>query len=653
MRPRVVSIIFWVVLCVPISVGAEEIICDPENPACAPAKKPEPPKAKPEPKPDPTPPSEPSSSESGEEIICDSENPACTPTKPKLTPKPDAEGEEVICDPENPACTPAKKPKQEAAGEEVICDPENPSCAQSETRVVKSPEVKGPKLKEESFDEGPKNVSAQFKGTYGTAMMVDTAYDRAREDIAQWQGALTLRLSYDLSTAFRVVAEAQFRYWAGGKENLRQVDWWFNAWDKRAEYDLLLGETYVLWRKDAWTLRLGNIITPWGSTDLSRPGDVINPRDFRGLTNQAPGGFEPTLAQLAVDANYIGDGWALQLLMVPFFVQDRMPVIGRDGAVVTAGLPAFSGRFPTAQFGSSVLNALFLESGQPPTLAPNTGPDELPQNVSLGARLSATFWNTDVGIGYFFGWDRTPWLEVDAQTAQLLRVVASDAQFFQDGNLPAFLMRNPEAAGLANDVQSKVLNGETIVEVESLRRHTLVLDMARYIGPIGVRWDVVMSPAQVYLSRELESIRRPTLQSALGLSYETFDDGYQLALIVEGTYTKVFAQDAGVTRWFIDETRRGAQGSQPLLINDGLYGIAAGINYTLVDWDVQAQLGGLYNISSEDWLMSMQLSKRFNTYARLTLGWMVFEGPSPDVAVTLGGLFDHQDAVFLGFDGAF
>ena len=202
-----------------------------------------------------------------EEVICDPENPSCKtepapsqPEKPTSQPKTDLKakvddssaqpveektpltGEEVICDPENPSCQPVpqkKPPSTEPKDEEVICDPENPSCVPKQKKTPSST-PSAPVFKEEPFDAAPTDVSAQFKGSYATSMLVDTSFDRNQEDIVEWMSTLTLDMSYDLSTSFRVVAQAQFHHWAGGKENLRHPDFLLNSWDKRAAYQVCL-----------------------------------------------------------------------------------------------------------------------------------------------------------------------------------------------------------------------------------------------------------------------------------------------------------------------------------------------------------------------------------------------------------------------------
>lgn len=618
-----------------------------------------------------------------EEVICDPENPACVttqeavpgvaspaddapsePVKVSAEVEPDGEvegGEETICDPENPACTPAQElktpsPDEATPDDEVICDPENPACAapQAPAQGIKAP----PKLSEPEWARAtPEFNQVEFLGTYGTSMAVDTAYDRGGEDIVEWSTGVNLKLSYDASARMRVVIEAQLRHWIGGKENLADVDWWFNAWDKRADYDLLLGESYVLYRRGAWSLRVGQLLTPWGSTDLTRPADIINPSDFRALGSTAPGTYQTRLAQPSATLTYAGQGWSGELLVVPFFTPDRVIVAGRDSGVVMAASPSLSARLPAFELVNVAYQRLIPAQSAPLSSqgAQSLGgaPPALPQNLSLGARLSGTIWNMDWGVGYLWGWDRTPWFEVDEDTRALLNLIADDPQLLADQDIAGFLARNPEAGPLTQRVGERLQQGESLATTEFLRRQLLMVELARYLGPVGVRADVAFSPAVTYLSRELRAFRAPQLHSALGLSYETFGDSYQAALTVEGFSLIPFGPNSWLTRAFVDETRRAKPGDEAIIFGSHLWGVSGGLVFEQTEWQLSANIGGIFNLSNEDFILNASISKRFNSLVRLTLGTFIYEGPDPKVLPTIGGLFDHNDHVFLGLDGSF
>lgn len=561
-----------------------------------------------------------------------------------------------FCDPEDPTCeqpSPSDAPSKGASDAELFCDPEDPTCEEPSGDNVDT--MSKPSMIERAFGDTtpPSSTTASFKGTYATSLAIDTGFDGPQEDVFLWSTGMNFDVSYDPTPSFRVVAQAQFRHWWAGRENQDSVDVLFNADDPRAGFDVLMGPTYVLWRADRWSIRVGNTLTSWGSTDLTRPGDIINPRDYRSIALRAPGAFEDRLTQFTVDANWIGKGWNAQLVMVPFFVPDRLPLSGRDVDVASLSARAFGGRGVLTARAVSLLNGFFSTQDEPVLSTPFSGPDASPQNVSFGARVSATWMNTDVGLGHYVGWDRTPWLDVDPDARALLRLGGQDAQLLRDGNVVQFLERNPEAASSLAGLQARVQRGEPIAQTEFLRQNTLVLDLARYIGPIGVRADVAWTFAKVFLSEDLDTLRRPSLDAALGLSYELLSGFNQWAFVLEGFANKPLGATNVLTRAFVSPEKRGQPNATPLLVEDGLYGVGTGLNWTHTEWGIQAQLGGIYTVSTGGFVGNAQVSKRWNSWSRLSIGGALYEGPDPEDRLSLGGLLDLQDSVYVGFDGAF
>ncbi|MEC9442925.1 MAG: hypothetical protein VYE40_17665 [Myxococcota bacterium] len=180
-----------------------------------------------------------------------------------------------------------------------------------------------------------------------------------------------------------------------------------------------------------------------------------------------------------------------------------------------------------------------------------------------------------------------------------------------------------------------------------------MLDFARYIGPIGVRADAVFSPAQNFSTETLGTIRRPSLSGALGLSYERIDGERVFAITAEGFLVEPFSRTAGVTQFFVPEERRGEEGMEAAIIGRRLYGVAGGIAWDIPVIETNLQLGGVYNISSKDVIANAALRRGVTDSVWVTLGASVFEGPAPSERLTLGGLFDINDHVYLGFDGVF
>lgn len=628
-----------------VAAAQEEVICDPENPACQAPQAPDPAPVEPPNTPDPP-------------CVPTPEQPCAPLSAVEADKTQELAGEEVICDPENPACeaaqaaSPAASDGDERAGgdEEEICDPENPACAQAKPSANAT-------LRDSWGDKRASSGGAalnqvEFLGKYGSSMLVDASFTGEDEDIAEWWNAFDLKLSYDASARFRVVVEAQLRYWYAGKMNHNgSPNLLVNVTSPRSELNMLVGESYALWRTGAWAFRAGSLLTPWGVTDLTRPADTINPMDFRTLGLNLPGANSPRLAQPTLAVDYAADGWGAQLVVVPFFVPDQVALFGRDAGAASAAQPALAGRFQSVALAEQLLDRLLPKTADP--INSHDLPMETPLNASAGVKLSGVWANMDWGIGYWFGWDRTPFLLVDDDTKALLGLIAADERFAQDLNVTRFLARNPEAGPLIDRISARVQDGKRLFRAVNKRRQQLHVELARYLGPIGVRLDMAFTPHKTFLSDQLNSFRVPQLHSALGLSYETFGDTYQLALTAEGFSLKPFEPDSwlGKNLTFADE--RPENGEHALIYGRHFYGLATGISFTQTDWQLEMQLGGVFNLSNEDHIINFMVAKRFKSWARVSLGGMLYGGPDPEVSPSLGGFLDSNDQFFVGMDGAF
>lgn len=568
-----------------------------------------------------------------------------------------AQPAEVICDPENPACQPAQ-PEPAAPGgrgEETICDPENPACSSEapapEPAAPQGAAPPGPTLTEPDFGTSGVGQEVSFGGSWGSSLAVDTSRDGAEEDALELGTGLDAALEYDPSVQLGVVVRGQLRHWMAGRAPEDEFFWGGNAQGRRGDLEVRLGESYVTWRPGRFVVRAGHLITSWGSTDLTRPGQVINPRDQRNFGWVGPSASDGVLPQPAVEAGWSGAGWSITGLLVPFFTPDEVVLFGRDLALASSRSPLGSS-FPVASFFEQAIDPSAWEQAQGLAWSPSY-PDELLRSASLGGRATATAWNTDVGLGYFWGWDRTPWVEIDEDAAQLAQILLGDEEFFQDLDFLGLVGRNPEILELSERLSEKQQMGQELFVQEYLRRHTVVADLARYVGPIGVRADVAWSPAQNFTTEELGTIRRPSIFGALGLSYERVEGERQLGVTVEGFWLHPFGAEAAMTRWFVDPARRGEPGEDPIIVGEGLYGVAGGLSWDVPWIGTRLQAGGVYNISSRDLIARALVRRELGWGVHGTLGWIVYEGPPPSERLTLGGLYDPNDQVILGLDGAF
>lgn len=535
-----------------------------------------------------------------------------------------------------------------AAAQEAICDPENPACVEEPATTHSAPPP--PTLTQTiEAPEGTSDPTVQALGRWGTQLAVDRAFEGEQEDIVELDTFFDLGVAYEPRDDFRIVVQGQLRHWVGGKKNPENTNLLLNARGVRASYDARVGEAYARWRTNRWSLGVGNLVTRWGSTDITRPGDVINPTDQTAISASSA---NERLPQLTLDVTYTGRGWSLQTLLVPFFVPNRAWSFGRDTSLLNPRNPVIAAQLPIAEVLPDVFDPSVHDDVQP-ALGATRAPDEVPKNISLGARLTATFANTDVGIGAWAGWDRTPAIVVDDDMRTLLRTVVEDGQVLDDFDFLAFFLRNPELLGVSNSLSDKAAAGEELFSIAYRRYEMLLLDVARYVGPIGVRADVAMFPRRTYMTEDLRAVRRPTLEASLGLSWERLrSEDDVITVTVEGFVKKPFAADSAVTEAFVAESERGNPDDPLLLIGDQISGVAAATLISL-PWKLKLQAGGVFNATHGDAIASVALQRTFVEAVTVGVGYQHFTGPPPAEKLTVGGLYDNNDQLTFSVSGVF
>jgi hypothetical protein len=562
----------------------------------------------------------------------------------------DATAQETICDPENPRCTPApaeepepvEEPSATTAGE-TICDPENPRCQPAPLDSPPEPvEVESP--------APPVMQTARYVARWGTRLDVDSQFEDDSEDIVELSSNFDLGIEFEPRNDLRLVAYGAFRHWVGAKKNPDETTYLLNAQHARAAYDARPGEVYLLWRPSRLTLSVGNLVTRWGSTDLTRPGDVLNPVDATSFSAMSA---SERIPQLTIDLSYSGKGWALQGLLVPFLIEDRTWVFGRDTSLFNSRNPVVASQLPIDGLLDDTLDPSVQDDLQDAVRATRR-PDEGPANISLGTRFTATFANTDVGVGAWWGWDRVPHMSVDPDLLALLQTVLADGQVLQDFDFLAFFVRNPGLVDVTDSISEKAAAGEDLFVAEYRRLAMGLVDFARYIGPIGVRIDVAAFGAKTYLTEGFRAVRRPTLEPSLGLSWERIrgeDDVFTIN--VEGFLKQPFAADSGLTEAFVAAEDRGAPDDPLLLIGDRLFGVAGAVLWAIPRTKTRIQLGAVGNISHGDVISSARVERDFGDYLTAALGYTIFLGPDPADRLSLGGLYDVNDHMTFALSGAF
>ncbi len=542
-----------------------------------------------------------------------------------------ASAQETIFDPENPAAEDEPDDEVDDGDAMIIDDPERPDLPEEETLQGDDASTAAP-----GFD------NTEWELNYELGTLIDPRWGPTGQDALEWVGGLGMGIRHEPSEQTRIVVSGRFQYWAGsGRE--------FDEW--RTLYEPRIDRAYIIHRTGPWSLALGQMRNSWGSTDIIRPGDVIDPVDMRApMTSDGVG---TGLGQLSATASYSGSDWSLQALVVPFFENNRVTLFGRDTALAHERNPLVAEQLPFLLLAQDLIHPSIQQDIQP-FFQSTQRPHHLPKNASGGLRGTWTVSGFDLGLGVFYGWDRTPEVFLDDDLRQLLVLIAEDGQIFEDYDIFGFGTRNPEAFEHSQNLSEKAEAGETIFESKFRRRATFLADFARYVGPIGVRADVAFSPRRVFYTTDFDAVQRATLFSALGLSYERLLDGVRpLALTIEGFWLHPFSTESPIHQALVPDGRGGDEDDELLLFEEGYYGVAGASNWAMGWWDLELIFGAIASISPGDLMGRFAIERPWARGLRTTVGVNFFLGPDPEEQLTPGGLWAHNDRIHLGISGQF
>jgi hypothetical protein len=181
-----------------------------------------------------------------------------------------------------------------------------------------------------------------------------------------------------------------------------------------------IAEAYLSFYLSELDLRIGIQKFAWGTLDQFNPTDNLNPWNLRH-----PFETDPLRRKIGVPAvrALVGSAFSsvlVEAIWMPFYVPYRMPDPGDRWYP-----PLFDAvkTFPTPDLG--------LPIALPPVniVQFNTEPDLPPrtfENSDFGIRLSRTIGSMDIGVSYFYGFDRMPVFGVEGRVVADLQLLPPD-----------------------------------------------------------------------------------------------------------------------------------------------------------------------------------------------------------------------------------
>jgi hypothetical protein len=395
------------------------------------------------------------------------------------------------------------------------------------------------------------------------------------------------------------------------------------AWISRAEVEL--GEAYVDLYLGPVDLRIGQQIVSWGLNEGINPNDVVNPRDLRfGLL-----AFDEDLRLpvLAVKAAWHPLGWLkVEALWQPFFKPHRFDVWSSDFALVGPGASAALAEAEARVDG--YLDPSIREHIHPLVTATRQPRDDLSAS-SVGLRLSGAHRGWDYGLQYWFGWDRTPGLAVEADFYR----AAMDGELFAGGSL------NVGALGA-------LLAGSPLYRARYHRGHQLGLSVGKAFEEVALKLDVAYFPDRGFvrtdrvpepLSAGLLDLRveHHSLISALSLEYAW---GQTLLVQIEGVHAALLDRDADDPRELMG-----------FLTERQLAAVVALVRLQLLRQTLLITAAGAVDVIHGSFILAPTIAYKVTDTWRVGLGAMIFQG-KPD---TPFGGWDKNDLVWADVKWSF
>jgi len=436
---------------------------------------------------------------------------------------------------------------------------------------------------------------------------------------------------FELWSRGQLYLEARFRAWAKARvearlehfarcERPRKGDlfWLGNgeAWESHAE--VTLRDAYVDLYLGPVDLRIGQQVVSWGLGELLDPNDVVNPLDLRRGALQLDEDLR--IPVLALRATYTWRWLKLEAVWQPFFRPHRIDLWGSDFAVIG---PGASGELARAeQFLDGAVDPTLRASLQPVLLSTRLPRDDL-SGSSAGLRLSASLSGWDLGVQYWFGWDRTAAVSVD----QGLYRAAMDGDLFLDGSV------NVAALGA-------LLAGAPLLRAEYRRGHQVGLSVGKAFSSLALRLDVSYAPCQGYLRLDRVPEPLPAGMVSLRVEHHTLVS----ALSVEYAWgQRVLVQVEGVHAALVDKASSDTR---------EIWGFGRGAHLGLLVSFVQLQLlseqlkvlaGAVFDVVGGSFALAPSVAYKVTDAWLLRVGALVFEGGDK----TLFGTWTRNDLIWL------
>ena len=460
-----------------------------------------------------------------------------------------------------------------------------------------------------------------------TRLNVDTQLDGADEDVLEWWNRARMTFSYETPKDLRVFADAWVRWGTVAERPRGGAFFVFNAEDAKWTRDVQLREAFVQWRRGGLTLLGGQKIYVWGKNEWLPAADVLNPRDVRfDLVGALRSGKDTKVPVISLEADYTHDRKGLQMVVLPFFHSNEFFLTGRDFSLAAPGSDlrrTLRGAVPVTPSAEDE-----FQRGLVGTRLPEESPKGA--SVALRGRLNGGGW--DFAATAYYGWDRTPVLDLDPDLRTL---------FSRAGDIaadPQLLINDAELRDATLQLQQKAASGDRVLDVSYRRLSVFALEAEGVVGDFVLRADGGFSPKQTYYTADFESVRLATVQGVVGVEYAY---GTTWFLSVSGYAQAALDAPQDVTLAVFERSDDDPANRRAAYLG----GLAGTVRWF---WEAQnLELSGtwIWNIKPGDYVVTLGMMYRDLEPHVIGVGGVILGGPRG----TVGGLFERNDFVYVEY----
>ncbi|MBN2358589.1 MAG: hypothetical protein JXR83_04000 [Deltaproteobacteria bacterium] len=482
-------------------------------------------------------------------------------------------------------------------------------------------------------------LRADFVGVSGLVLARGGLWYATETAGDPWRGVAEGRFGIDLRprNPWRAHLDAFVR--GTGRAALPALDWKPDAAvevgaDTVASRSALeIGEAYVSLGVPKGSIAFGRQVFAWSRTELARLADVVNPADARSglLFPEGDGGKLPVLA---VAGRLLLGRIAVQGVWTPLFEPPRAQYFASESEAQSLIQQPLALAPSPAALGSDGLGRVYRDAREA-----MAGPRTEVGTSEVALRATGTAGGIDLGAQVFYGYDRTPALELPPGMARALGLANDGVLLPGAVDEIARLCPRPNEAGGCTPLRE-------LGRLEYLRTLSGQVDAATMIGPTVIKAELMAVPKGEPLpgsvvhvveqnTRALASITLSKLAAAAALetgygewiegSFEVIDVAY---LNVPPGLRVARVEPAGTAVGFERTVHRLVLG--------------ASVHGALFDRDLRWRCAALVSPVQRDYALAPRLVYRTLFDQDLALGAEIVGGP----AGSLGSFFAAASRVY-------